>query len=319
MRVRLFNNNEYDAIKDYVLDSRIADIQIADHMMGFDDTYHCQLLDDVATVRESPLRIGTEYIFPQAVLDAYPNLNFYFDKKTHVKLLSELRRYNIHPKVNIKNFVCSFNGSTHVSRKLLVSMLHKFGYFNAEYISKNFTYTVDELDGHIMDYAEGQENLYRKFFISKDEANFAKTINSFGHNRFNHGANIYNLENKLTESFLHIVSETMATSYVPFYGEKFLYSVVTRSLFLAYANPGWHNHLEKCYGFKKYTKLFDYRFDAIRNPVDRLIELISMTSKFSCMSTDDWRDLYEMEHDTIEYNYDHYFSGDYIKFLEKYE
>jgi hypothetical protein len=111
----------------------------------------------------------------------------------------------------------------------------------------------------------------------------------------------------------------MATSYCPFVTEKFLYSIVTRGLFLAYAQPGWHDHVEKYYGFKRYTKLFDYRFDAIQNPVERLIELMSMISKFSMLSITDWTDLYLLEQETIEYNYNHFFSGDYLKLLKLYE
>jgi hypothetical protein len=111
----------------------------------------------------------------------------------------------------------------------------------------------------------------------------------------------------------------MATSYYPFVTEKFLYSIVTRGLFLSYAQPGWHDHIEKYYGFKKYTKLFDYRFDTIQNPVERLVELMTMISKFSVLSTDDWYDLYLLQLEEIEYNYDHYFSGDYLKCLKQYE
>ena len=110
----------------------------------------------------------------------------------------------------------------------------------------------------------------------------------------------------------------MATSYYPFVTEKFLYSVVTRGLFLSYAQPGWHSHVEKYYGFKKYTKLFDYRFDNIENPVERLIELITMISKFEKLTPVEWHDLYLLEQDTIEYNYDHYFSGAYHEQLNKY-
>jgi hypothetical protein len=65
--------------------------------------------------------------------------------------------------------------------------------------------------------------------------------------------------------------------------------------------------------------LFDYRFDAIQNPVERLVELMTMISKFSVLSSDDWKDLYLLEQDTIEYNYDHYFSKDYLVALKKYD
>jgi hypothetical protein len=205
-----------------------------------------------------------------------------------------------------------------VSRRLLVSILKRFGYFNTNYCSKNFSYSTNVLDGHVTDYVD-DNSFYRKFFISPLSEEFFQKINSFGHVRYDHKNNIYNLENIITKSFLHIVSETIATSYYPFVTEKFLYSVVTRGLFLAYAHPGWHDHLEKYYGFKRYTKLFDYRFDAIENPVERLIELMSIISKFSKLSSDDWRDLYLLQQDEIEYNYNHYFSGDYLKHLKQYE
>jgi hypothetical protein len=227
--------------------------------------------------------------------------------------------YQQHPAIEYKNFLCSFNGARHVSRKLLVAIINQFGYFNTNYCSKNFTFSVDKLDGHISDYVADQDFLYRKFFISTDSSIFFNTVNSFGHVRYNHKQNIYNLENKLTQSFLHLVSETLATSYYPFVTEKFLYSVVTRGLFLSYAQPGWHAHVEKYYGFKRYTKLFDYGFDSIQNPVERLVKLMEMISKFNLLSPDDWKDLYQIEQETIEYNYHHYFSNQYLNWLKKYE
>ena len=46
---------------------------------------------------------------------------------------------------------------------------------------------------------------------------------------------------------------------------------------------------------------------------------MSMVSKFSNLSIADWHDLYLIEQDTIEYNYEHYFSGNYLKILELYD
>jgi hypothetical protein len=208
---------------------------------------------------------------------------------------------------------------------LLSSILENQGYFNPNYSSKNFTSSNDEILGHLssLDLTEDEIELYDKFFKSTDE--FNNTIYSFGHVRiewetYTLADNIYNLESKLTQSFVHIVSETMATSYYPFVTEKFLYSIVTRGLFVAYAHPGWHTHIEKYYGFKLYDKIFDYSFDSIQNPVKRLIKLIEMISKFSKLSVDDWRDLYfVLEKDTIEYNYNHYFSGNYLEHLKQFD
>ena len=291
-------------------------ISIADHLGGFDSKYFSPVLNNTVLYAKkiNITNIRTSYIFDSKIQKQYPDITFCYDQSLiGGRGWETLSGYKIHPELNYKNFICSFNGSSHVSRKLLVAILQKFEWFNPEYCSKNFVYTSEILDGHINDYVKNQNNFYNKFFIEDAGENFCQTINSFGHIRFDHIKNIYNLEKKITQSFLHIVSETMATSYYPWITEKLLYSIVTRGLFLSYAAPGWHAHFEKYYGFKLYHKLFDYRFDSIQNPVERLVELMTMISKFSKLSAADWRDLYLLEQDTIEYNYSHYYSQDYLK------
>jgi len=291
-------------------------LYLGDHLGGFNEDRKNIFLDHLHHIADGSVTVYHDQVVSEQVKKNYPKLNFQF--KLYDPIWTAFTDYNIHPDIRFKNFVCSFNGSAHVSRKLLVSILEKFQWFNPTYCSKNFSYSVDVLDGHISDCVGAATNFYCKFFISTNSENFFQSIYSFGHVQYDHASNIYNLENKLTESFLHVVSETMATSYQPFVSEKFLYSTVTRGLFLAYAQPGWHAHLEKYYGFKRYTKLFDYRFDSIQNPVERLVELMSMIAKFSVLSVHDWRDLYLLQQDEIEYNYHHYFSQDYLKCLAKY-
>jgi hypothetical protein len=295
---------------------------MVDHFGGFDSAGHNLILSGINQyARHNNKRYIidiVQYIEP-SIKQLYDciDLKFCFDfQEKH--LWSQFKKYNTHPEIDYKNFVCSFNGNDHVGRKLLVSAIHKFGWFNSEYCSKNFVYTEDVLSGHIQDYVGEQESFYNKFFIGLDSNNFFQTLNSFGNLKWNHSANICNLEHKLTNSFVHVVSETLATSYQPFVTEKFLYSIVTRGLFVCYAQPGWHAHLEKYYGFKKYNKLFDYKFDSIQNPVERLIELMTMLSKFSILSHGEWKDLCLLEQDTIEYNYNHYFNEDYLKSVEPY-
>lgn len=294
-------------------------VVILDHLNGFDANLKNSILDCLSTnYNDKP--IYTEFIFDSRIKKLYSSLDLRFSssRKTMVRGM-HFKNYKNHPEVRIKNFLCSFNGSDHVSRKLLTACLHKMKLFNPNYCSKNYTHSLDSLDGYITDYVGIDDRYYRKFFISKDSENFFQTLYSFGHVRFDHANNIYNLEKKLTKSFVHIVSETIGTSYYPFVTEKFLYSIVTRGLFVAYAQPGWHQHLEKYFGFKRYTKLFDYQFDAIENPIERLISLIEMIYKFKSLSNDEWYDLYLMEQETIEYNYDHYFSGRYLEKLKQYD
>ena len=305
---------------EYNLDGK-TEVIVIDHLGGFNKNYQNVLLNQISKSTFGG-QIITEYIFDNKIKNNYPTCNFLYSKDLWRKynFIDDFLNYNIHPQIDYKNFICSFNGGAHVSRQLLSSILNNQKYFDPEYTSKNFAYNDDYITGHLknLDLSDSEIVLYLKFFTNNDE--FNNSVYSFGHIRYEHNKNIYNLEHKLTQSFLHIVSETMATSYYPFVTEKFLFSVVTRGLFVAYAQPGWHAHLEKYYGFKLYDKIFDYSFDSIQNPVKRLIKLIEMISKFSKLSVDDWRDLYfVLEKDTIEYNYNHYFSGDYIKWLKEYE
>jgi hypothetical protein len=303
-------------------DSLPDTFKIVDHLNGWDHNLHndyLYLLDQHAQSQGRTFDIIYHQLLPDSATGQYKNLKIQFSSEFQRMMnFRHFTRYNTHSELTFKNFVCSFNGSSHVSRRLLTSILKKFNWFDPVYSSKNFYFTPDIIDGHLSDYLpDSQHQVYRNFFSNNDD--FCQGIYSFGHNRYKHHQNIHTLESKLTDSFLHVVSETMATSYCPFITEKFLYSIVTRGLFLSYAQPGWHDYLSKYYGFKKYTRLFDYRFDDIQNPVERLVELMTMISKFSVLSTDQWRDLYLLEADTIQYNYDWYFSKNYLKCLEQHE
>lgn len=298
-------------------------IFFGDHINGFEKDLSNKIFDNLNEYAKKDnriLRVFTHQILCQQIKSKYQNLSISFSPQAQDRInLGHFLQYTQHPMLSFKHFVCSFNGSAHVSRKFLVAVLHRMGWFHPTTCSKNLRFSADKLDGHLEDFLDqASHRFYRPFFLAEDSDTFFDSVNSFGHVRYAHADNIYNLEHRLTSSFLHVVSETLATSYCPFVTEKFLYSVITRGLFLAYAQPGWHAHLERYYGFRRYSRIFDYRFDDINNPVERLIELMSMISKFSVLSSDDWRDLYEIESDTIEYNHDWYFSKRYLTHLEQF-
>lgn len=307
--------NQY---KQLPFDSLLKGVQLQDHICGFDEHGNNTVLSDLQKHAQSNNKIydvSYHQVLPDHVKKKYPNLKIKFSPELQEKMnFMHFKNYTIHPELTFRNFLSCFNGSPHVSRKLLTSAIKKFNFWS-DYCSKNFSYTEESIDGHIKDYCHDRHRFYSKFFSIESE--FSKSVYGFHYDRFDHSNNVYTLQSKLSESFLHLVSETMGTSYYPFVTEKFLYSVVTRGLFLSYAQPGWHDHLERYYGFQQYNHVFDYRFDTIQNPVERLVELMTMISKFSMLSADDWRDLYLMESDTIEYNYDHYFSQGYLDFMQK--
>jgi hypothetical protein len=313
MQVIKFPYIEFDSIN-----SLPDTFELQDHHSGYDKNFKNISFEKLGNRQHT---IIVHNIVDNQIKKNYPNLKFVFDANFQYKInLRHFENYNIHPKLDYQNFVCSFNGSDHDSRQLLSSILENQGYFNPKYSSKNFAISNDKILGHFnnLDLTEDEIELYDKFFKTTEK--FNDTVYSFGHVQYDHANNIYNLQEKLTQSFVHIVSETLATSYYPFVTEKFLYSIVTRGLFLTYAQPGWHAHIKKYYGFNLYDKIFDYSFDCIQNPVKRLIKLIEMISKFSTLSADDWRDLYfVLEKDTIEYNYNHYFSGNYLKHMKQFD
>jgi len=295
-----------------------------DHLGGFDERLHnvyFARLNDHAMQCGVRYTLLTEQIFSPEVTRLYPGLDLRFDKTIFEKYghWSKLQDYRTHPQQTFEHFLCSFNRSPHVGRKLLVAALDRWGWFCPETCSKNFSHTIDVLDGHIQDLTLDRSSFWRKFFIGDHSEEFFQKIYSFGgvaHVKDQHDINIYNLDDRIAKSFVQIIPESMSTSHYPFVTEKFLYSVVTRGLFLAYGQPGWHQYLESYFGFRPYTQIFDYRFDSIQHPIERLIELLCMLSRFARLDSDEWRDLYQMEIDTIEFNYDHYFSGRYHKHLD---
>jgi hypothetical protein len=294
-------------------------ICLVDHIHGFDVNLYNKMLsqlDALACDRKILLTVIYQGKLEEKIRKQYPNLLFKFDPLIPGLHYRAFTQYRQHPPIDIQNFICSFNGSDHVSRKLLTAALHRRGWFDTQLSTKNFVMAVDSVDGHVSDYMGDKSRLYRKFFIGDNSADFFKNIYSHGWVRFEHNKNVVTLSQILTKCFVHVVSETMSTSYAPFVTEKSLYSIVNRGLFLTYGQPGWHDYVEQYHGFKKYTKIFDYRFDAIVNPVERLIALLDELSKFSKLSATDWQDLYEMEIDTIEYNYNHYHSGSFFRQLE---
>lgn len=300
------------------LDTVPRAVWLTDHIFGFDPDGFNPILAHLNSL-DADIQCHWHQIVPDRVRKIYPNLSFCYNLEDQLETnFRFFEQYLSHPPRTFQNFVCCFNGTDHASRKMIVALLKKMNMYDPGYVTKNRAFTVDILDGHITDAVGSRDRLYRKFFISEDSEEFFATTNSMEHERFRHDINIQNLERPLTESFVQIVTETMGISSVPYVTEKFMYSVVTRGLFVACAQPGWHAHLEHYYGFRPYRRLFDYRFDAINNPVERYVELVTMLSKYHHMSSDDWRDLYEIERDTIEYNYNHYFSGDYIRRLEKF-
>jgi len=291
-----------------------GEIYLIDHLGGVSSDGTNSLydfIDNFAQQKNKKIKVYTFISFTKASISKYKNLEFVENSPVQwLGLVYDLHQCNTHIPKNIKNFVVSFNGTEHVSRQFLLSALHKFGWFNADYSTKNFILDRDTVDGNIIQESPtGKQNFYNKFFEYNDEL-FNKQIFSIDYRRYNHQKNFQVLEKRLAESFVHIVSETLATEQSGV-SEKFVYSIISRGLFVIYGPYNIHNYVEEYLGFKKYS-IFDYDFDNIINPIERLIKILEMLGKFQNLSFNDLHDLHEMEHETLEFNYDHFFSKGYI-------
>lgn len=292
---------------------------VIDHINGFDKNYNNPILDHISNSNNDAI-FDYEHPLPDFIKQKYNNLQINFNLDLYYKnLFSKLHKYEtVVEKNKIENFLCCFLGSEHVSRQLLSAILIKSKIWKTEFCRKDFTYTIDTLDGNISSYLdENSSRFYRKFFIDYT-TNINLEKNSID---YIHSNNFHNLEiigDYFKKSFVALIPETIGTSFVPFITEKFVNAVLTKTLFVTYGQPNWHNFLENVYGFRLYNKIFNYEFDQVDNPVIRIVKLMEMISKFQNLNSDDWHDLYLIEKDTIDYNYDHWHSKSYLKNLAKF-
>ena len=102
-----FNYDTQDQILDRTTFPEV--LAIADHLGGFDVNCRNPLLDHISDRVNRITTILNYYVFDEQLKQHYPNLTFKLDKE-EFKLFHSLKDYNMHPPLNYKNFICSFNG-----------------------------------------------------------------------------------------------------------------------------------------------------------------------------------------------------------------
>ena len=134
----LIDTTRYESLKTLHFPDN-ENIDLIDHLGGFDATLR-NLILDVLVARKFPNAIYLQYCVDQILKNQYKTIDIKFSTRLQDTInLAHFKAYNIHPDINYKNFICSFNGTSHVGRKLLVSILQKFKYFDPMYCSKNFS------------------------------------------------------------------------------------------------------------------------------------------------------------------------------------
>lgn len=304
-------------IREVQVTKRGTEILLLDHINGFDQDFRNDLLQDLdqeANAAGQKYLVRHNQILDARIKSHYPNLDLRFDldwcEEVMFRQFDDFRCSNT-PK-QFQNFLCCFMAAEHLSRQFLSAILCQQGLWADHTCTKNFCYSWDTLDGNLARFLDQrQHRVYRKFFVDPGSDINQRRINQ----NYQHCANISNLrflEPIYHTSWINIVANEMGTSYQPIVSEKFLSAIATKSLWLAYGQLGFHEHVEHNYGFRLHRDLFDYDFDSIGNPVLRLVAMIDMISKFRHLSALDWHDLYLLEQETIDHNLDHLQSKAYL-------
>ena len=303
-------------------------IRLCDHLTGFDQQGRNRILDELQEKAQAqgikPL-VTYHQILPQWVLANYPDLDIRFDSlwqwDLNFRILETDKQF---PAPTFDNFLVTMLGSAHQGRMLLCAALARMNWLDFNYSKKNFAFTLDQLDGVIQELSSTElEPVYHSLLVNQANGEMFVT-NQHGEMDDSQREvpwldKLDKLVPNFTQSFVHLVSETLPTSYVPFVTEKFLHSIVTQGLFVAYAQPKWHEHINKHYGFVLYQKVFDYSFDNNTDPIGRLLEIVDMLLPYSQLTKHDWHDLYLLEKPAIEFNYHHYLSEDYLRYIEGFD
>ena len=293
------------------------EIFLYDNLGGFDDSMKNMLLDKIPP----NLKVRTEYLLPDNIKKSYPTLDIRFDAELMIRgnHFRKFVRKAVPKNQTMENFVCSFFRTFYQGRVWLLCWLHELGWFAPDYGSKNFI--IEKYPDEIKQLYF--ENIGNDFdHISKHAAReqmqqliVCKNSNSC---RSNHKDNLLSISDAIQKSFVCIVAETHPAHFYPFPTEKFLYPIVNGTLWVAYAQPGYHKFITEKLGFKLYD-CFDYSFDSITDHIQRLAAMTDMLMKFSTMSLSDWQKVYDTQSKIIDYNSQHANSGQFITVLRQFD
>jgi len=209
--------------------------------------------------------------------------------------------------------VSTFNGTWHWSRLFLTLYLYKNELWHDDFCSKSkiLTCRLEKLkewkDGDINTVIAGiSKNQLKKFLLHHNE---------FNYQRYPWNENLTSIAPIMKNTFATIVSESYAEGTEPFFSEKPFFCIVNKSIFITLAQPDYYSVMNNCFGFKNYN-CFDYSFDSEKNMVTRLEMIINQIKKISKLSPEDQAKLHNENLDIIEYNFEHFMSGDWMKQCE---
>jgi hypothetical protein len=291
-----------------------------DHLYGFDSNYFSPQLSEVA-----PGKVQVEYIVPDHLRLRYPQLEIQFSaflmiQNNHFGKFLHIKQSDPVDARERTNFLCSFNRSKHNCRVQFLLNLFTEGFYSSEFCSKHFTIS----DSEWLDFVKNAPDEIKDKFSLSSIFKFLQTDVRHGvfpvpNNQIGYiSKDLKDLTPLMQKSFITAVSETVAGSYIPFPTEKICFPIATKSLWIAYAQPGYYQFIERYMGIKLPLGI-DYYFDSVQDPTQRLHALMNELKKLSQLGEHQKVELYELNRDILDYNFDLLTSGEMIANLWRHD
>ena len=284
-------------------------IRMNDHCNGFDIDGENKILRTIDTwAKDKDVTVWLHQYLTEGVRRLYPNVTVKFDVDLQDALnFYRYSKFDADVDNTFEHFITCFCGKGYDGRHILSAELISEGMWDWETCTRNFDLTDT---GYI--YKKYDRNMP---IVNEDDTYKTHSIDYVPLEQL---YNLNVLHQSIATSFINVVSETESSKHYPFVTEKFLFPILTNTLFVAHAQLGWHKQIRDIYGFQLYP-IFDYTFDDIANPVDRARALVNMLKPFQHLSKQEWIDLTKSQEHVILYNNKHLRSGNYLQSMKRWE
>jgi hypothetical protein len=122
------------------------------------------------------------------------------------------------------------------------------------------------------------------------------------------------LFDEAADSLLYLVTETVATGRRHHITEKTFKPIALGMPFVLVATQGSLEYL-RSYGFKTFGHVWDESYDTIQDDRDRIRAVASLLKTLCDLSVEERIALYQGCHETIEYNWNHFYNGGFEAIL----
>lgn len=116
---------------------------------------------------------------------------------------------------------------------------------------------------------------------------------------------------KISESFLHVVTETCYWDTKTHLTEKIFKPIVAKQPFILLGCANNLKYLQK-YGFKTFDRWWDESYDQINDPIERLQKVVKIIGDICAISDDELQIMLKEMNHVLQHNYNLFYSKNFI-------